>query len=144
MFLNKCQCCMAKLIEAIKNIKCSADIPQPLEISGNVTCTSEIPQPLQISGDVNCNVPQPLTVSVGQPIEITGTVNCISSGSSDPCAEALVKILSQSSSFNEIVFDTGEQFQNAENVTVDGYILSFTSQNQKVQAPVCSVEYVVL
>lgn len=140
-----CVCCLIKkLTDAIKNINVSCDIPQPLEVSGNVTSSLDIPQPLQIAGDVNCNVPQPLNVAVGQPLEVTGTITCNSSGAADPCTEAIIKILSQSSSFGEIVFKNDEQYQNVENVTVDGYILSFTSQSQKVQAPVCNVEYVVL
>lgn len=132
------------MVEAIKNI--SISVPQPLDVN----CTTEIPQPLEVSGNISCqsNIPQPLQVtgslSVPQPLEISGTITCNSSGSTDPCTEAIIKILSQSSSFTEIVFKNDEQFQNAENVTVDGNILSFTSQNQKVQAPVCNVEYVVL
>ena len=140
-----CVCCLIKkLTDAIKNINVSCDIPQPLEVAGNVTSSLDIPQPLQIAGDVNCNVPQPLNVSVGQPVEITGTITCTSSGAADPCTEAMIKILSQSNSFNEIVFKNDEQFQKVEDVTVDNYILSFSSQGQKIQAPVCNVEYVVL
>lgn len=144
MFFNKCQCCIAKLIDAINNIKCNVEVPQPLEVTGNVTSSLDIPQPLQIAGDVNCNVTQPLNVAVAQPLEVTGTITCNSSSAADPCAEAMIKILSQSNSFSEIVFKNGEQYQKAEDVKVDGYILSFTSQGQKIQAPVCNVEYVVL
>lgn len=121
MIFNQCQCCIAKLIDAIKNIKCNVEVPQPL--------------------NVNCNIPQPLPVSFVQPVEITGTVNSVST---DACAEAMAKILSQSSSFSEVVFDTAEQYQKVENLTVDGSIVSFESQGKKIQTTVCKIEYVVL
>ena len=124
MIFNKCQCCIAKLIEAVKNIKCDVEVPQPLKI--------------------NCNIPQPLPVAFVSPVDITGTITCNSSGSADPCAEAMIKILSQSSSFTEIVFKNDEQFQKAEDVKVDGFVVSFSSQGKKIQAPVCNIEYVVL
>lgn len=117
---NKCPCCITKLIDAIKNINCNVDIPQPLEVGGTITCDG---------------------LTVPQPLQITGTVDC---SSTDACAEGMAKILSQSSSFTEIVFDTGEQYQKVEDLTVDGPIVSFTSQGQKIQTVVCKIEYVVL
>ena len=115
-----CVCCLIKkLTDAIKNINVNCDIPQPLEVTGNITCTSNIPQPL----------------------EVTGTITCVST---DACAEGMAKILSQSSSYNELVFDTGEQYQKVENLTVDGSIVTFESQGQKIQTTLCKIEYVVL
>lgn len=111
-----CVCCLIKkLTDAIKNINVSCDIPQPLEVN----CNSQIPQP----------------------IAVTGTINCVST---DACAEAMAKILGQSSSYTELVFDTGEQYQKVENLTVDGSIVSFESQGQKIQTTLCKIEYVVL
>lgn len=89
---------------------------------------------------VTCNC----TCDIPQPLEVTGNINVTSSQSSDPCVEANVKILSSASSFNEIIFTNGEQYQNASNVVVDGYIVSFNSQGQTIKAPVCSIEYVTL
>lgn len=134
MFFNNCQCCIFKaFLDAIKDINCNVDIPQPLEVSG--TLDTNIPQPLEISGNINCqsNLPQPL--------EVSGNINCISTNS---CAEGMSKILSQSNTFTEIVLDTGEQYQKPEDVTVDGSIVSFASQGQKIQTTVCKIEYVVL
>lgn len=135
---NNCFCCyFKKLYEAIKNINlsCNVDIPQPLEINGTVDCNSNFPQPLQIEGTVTCNT------TIPQPLEVTGTINCVST---DSCAESMAKILSQSSSFTEIVLDTGEQYQKVEDVTVNGSIVSFSSQGKKIQTTVCKIEYVVL
>lgn len=116
-----CVCCLIKkLTDAIKNINVSCDIPQPLEVSGTITCDS-------------ANIPQPL--------EVTGTITC---NSTDACAEGMAKILSQSSSYTELVFDTAEQYQKVTNLTVDGSIVSFESQGQKIQTTLCKIEYVVL
>lgn len=129
----------------------SCNIPQPLEVTGSVETNINIPQPL----DVNCDVPQPFEIkgtidtnvsgtidaNITQPLTITGTINTVST---DACAEGMAKILGQSSSFNEIILQNGEQFQNAEDVSVNGSIVSFTSQNQKIQTTLCNIEYVVL
>lgn len=146
----KCLCCILQnLINAIKGINVSCDVPQPLEVTGDITTSIDIPQPLDItgsldttvSGNVTSTVSGTITANIPQPLEITGTINTVSTNA---CTEAMAKILGQSSSFNEIVMLNGEQFQNAENVTVDGSIVSFTSQNQKIQTTLCNVEYVVL
>lgn len=151
-------CCLAQgLIQAIRGIKVNCEVPQPLEITGDVTtdCNLTVPQPLEITGsvktDCSIDIPQPLeitgsvttTCTIPQPLEITGNINATTISSS-PCTEAILKILGQSSSFTEIVLNNGEQFQKVSNVTVDGYLLTFESQGQKIQVPVCNVEYVVL
>lgn len=116
----KCLCCILQnLINAIKSISVTCDIPQPLEVTGTIKTDVQIPQPLQV----------------------TGTINTVST---DACAEAMAKILGQSTSFNEIILQNGEQFQNAEDVSVNGSIVSFSSQNQKIQTTLCNIEYVVL
>lgn len=100
-----CKCCFLKaLIDAIQNINCSCNVPQPLKIEGNVTLDNP-------------------------PI--------------DPCEQALIDILSSTSTYNKIVFKTGDEFQNVTNVTVTGATLKFTNQSQTIVAPVCAVEYVV-
>lgn len=132
-----CVCCLIKnIIDAIKNINVSCNIPQPLEVSGTITCDgANIPQPLEVTGNITC------TSNIPQPLEVTGTITC---NSTDARAEGMAKILSQSSSYNELVFDTGEQYQKVENLTVDGSIVSFESQGQKIQTTLCKIEYVVL
>lgn len=132
--MSKCLCCILKnLIDAIKGISVSCNVPQPLEVTGNITTSIDIPQPLEVTGTITADIPNSITVN--------GTINTVST---DACAEAMAKILGQSSSFNEIVFKNDEQFQNVENLTVDGSVVSFTSQNQKVQTTLCNIEFVVL
>lgn len=138
----KCLCCILQhLINAIKGINVSCDVPQPLEVTGDITTSIDIPQPLQVTGTINSNVTGTITANIPDTVNITGTINTVSTNA---CTEAMAKILGQSLTFTEIVLMNGEQFQNAENVTVDGSIVSFTSQNQKVQTTLCNVEYVVL
>lgn len=120
------------------NVNC--DIPQPLQVEGNISTNIDIPQPLQVSGTINSNITGTITANIPQPLQITGTINTVFT---DSCAEAMAKILGQSTSFNEIILQNGEQFQNAEDVTVNGSIVTFTSQNQKVQTTLCNIEYVV-
>lgn len=84
---------------------------------------------------VECNVDIP------QPFEITGN---ITTTSIDACAESMKTILSSATTFNEIIFKNGEQYQNATNVSVNGYIVSFQSQGKNVQTTVCNIEYVTL
>lgn len=133
---NLC-CLIEELILTIKNIPCK--LPQNIDVN----CNTSVPQPL----DVNCNVdiPQPLQVDcntkIPQPLEITGTINCVST---DSCAEGMAKILSQSNSYTEVVFDTGEQYQKVTDLTVDGSVVSFSSQGKKIQTTLCKIEYVVL
>lgn len=126
-----CLCCLfKKLIAAVKDIKvtipqpldvnCDVQIPQPLEVSGTVTCNTTIPQPLQVEGNITVNNPQ-----------------------ADPCAEAMLKILSQSNAFTEIVFKNDEQYQKVTNLTVDGYVVTFESQGQTIFTTPCNIEYVV-
>lgn len=124
MNINNLCCLIEELILTIKNIPCK--LPKNFEVN----CKTSIP-PI----NVNCNADIP------QPLGITGTINCVST---DACAEAMAKILSQSSSYTEIVFDTAEQYQKVENLTVDGSIVSFESQGQKIQTTLCKIEYVVL
>lgn len=122
----QCLCCILQnLINTIKGI--------------SVTCNVE--QPLQVTGSINSNVTGTITADIPNAITVTGTINTVSTNA---CTEAMAKILGQSSSFNEIIMLNGEQFQNVENLTVDGSIVSFTSQNQKVQTTLCNIEYVVL
>lgn len=133
MNINNLCCLVQELILTIKNLACK--LPKDIEVNCNipqnleVKCNADIPQPLE----VNANIPQPF--------EITGTINCVST---DSCAEGMAKILSQSSSYKEIVFDTAEQYQKVENLTVDGSIVSFESQGKKIQTTLCKIEYVVL
>lgn len=116
--MNKCFCCLIdNLIKTLKGLKLTCDIPQPLQVEGDLTTTIDIPQPL----------------------EITGTIT-----TDNPCYEAMVKILSQSQSYTEIVLQNGEQFQKVSDLTVENGIVSFSSQGQKIQTTVCNVEYVVL
>lgn len=126
MFSNNndnCKCCFWKaLIDAIKNIKCNCEVPQPLEIKTDPS------NPL----DINCGV------TVPQPLEVSGNIAI-----SDACTQDLVNILSNTSTYNKIVLKTGDEFQNVTDVTVTGTVLKFTNQSQTVIAPVCSVEYVV-
>lgn len=136
MNINNLCCLIEELILTIKNIPCK--LPKNFEVNCNtsippinVNCNTDIPQPLE----VNCNTQIP------QPLEITGTINCVST---DACAEAMAKILSQSSSYTEIVFDTAEQYQKVTDLTVDGSIVSFSSQGKKIQTTLCKIEYVVL
>ena len=121
---NLC-CLIEQLIRAIRDIQFQPTKPI------DVNCTTDIPQPLE----VNCNT------SIPQPVAVTGTINCVST---DACAEGMAKILSQSSSFSELVFDTAEQYQKVEDLTVDGSIVSFSSQGKKIQTTLCKIEYVVL
>lgn len=145
-----CLCCMCKkLVEAIKGISVSCDVQQPLEISGTIKTDVEcnIPQPLEVSGNI-CQFPQPLIISgtiattcdIPQPLVVSGTITTVST---DACAEAMAKILSQSSNLNEIVFKNGEQFQNITEVVVDGNIVTLVGQKQKIQTTLCNIEYVV-
>lgn len=121
----KCLCyILQNLINAIKGISVDCDIPQPLEVTGDITTTCNVEQPLQISGTVNSNVTGTITANISDAITVTGTINTVST---DACAEGMAKILGQSSSFNEIILQNGEQFQNAEDVSVNGSIVSFTS-----------------
>lgn len=109
-----CTCCI------LKNL---------IDAIKNIKLECNIPQPLEITGDINCNI------ELTQPLEVT---------IADPCRDAMVTILSSSSTFKEIIFKNGEQYQNATNVTLTGYLLSFKSQSQTIKTSVCSVEYVVL
>lgn len=44
---DNCKCCFLKtLIDAIKNIKCNCDVPQPLEVSGNIAISDACTQDL--------------------------------------------------------------------------------------------------
>lgn len=96
---------------------------------------------LKIPQNISCDIPQPLEVSIPQPLEISGSITC---NSVDACAEGMAKILSQSSSYTELVFDIGEQYQKVTDLTVDGSVVSFSSQGQKIQTTLCKIEYVVL
>lgn len=107
----------------------------PLEISGDITATLA-DQPISISGTINTNT----TIS-NTPLEVTGTLNVVSV---NECAQAMAKILSQSTSFREIVFKNDEQYGNVTNVSVNGSIVTFTSQGQTINTTLCNIEFVVI
>lgn len=132
----KCLCCILEnLLKAIKGINVSCDIPQPFK----ATCTIE--NPVEITGSITAGVTGSINCNLQQPIQVSGTINTIST---DACAEAWTKILSQSSTFKQIVFKNDEQYGNVTDLTVDGSIVSFNSQNQKIQTTVCNIEFVLL
>lgn len=109
-----CTCCI------LKNL---------IDAINNIKLECYIPQPLEITGSIDCNM------SIKEPLVVTVA---------DPCREAMNKILSSSSTFKEVIFKNGEQYQKVTAVVVCDYTVSFSSQGKKVQTSVCSIEYVVL
>lgn len=137
-----CLCCLIKsLTTALKNLTVtisnpsSCEIPQPLEINGNVSTNIDIPNPLPITGSIT-------TMISNNPLEITGSIT--TSSTLDPCLEGMTKILSATSSFQEIVFKNGDKYQSVNDLTVNDYIVTFTNQKTKIQTTVCNIEYVSL
>lgn len=92
---------------------------------------------------VSCNVPQPFKseCTIENPVEVTGT---ITTTMTDVCNETMAKILSQSSDFTKIAFKNGEQYQKVSNLTVDGSLVSFETQGQKLQTVLCNIEYAII
>ena len=117
--MNCLYCVLKNLINSIKDMNLSCNVPQPLEVTGVMTTSFDIPQPLTVNGTIN-------TVTT------------------DICAENLAKILSQSQTYSTLGLKSNTQFTRVENLTVDGYIVSFTSQDQKIQTTLCNIEYVSL
>lgn len=142
-------CVLQNLINAMKKINVCCDICKAVNVNCNITTPVEVTgtlntnvqQPLEIKGNIIANVTGGITADINQPLTITGTINTVST---DLCAEAWTKILSQSSKFSQIVFKNDEQYNNITDLTVDNGIVSFSAQNQKIQTTVCNIEFVLL